>query len=68
LGRHAWEEFLFDYELDRITEYVQLPIWLHHLLMFGMCVIIIFYFVMRLIATLVNSRTFSRTEAIGMED
>lgn len=68
LGRHAWEEFLFDYELDRITEYVQLPIWLHHLMMFGMCCIIIFYFLMRLIATLVNSSTFSRTEAIGMED
>lgn len=68
LGRHAWEEFLFDYELDRITEYVQLPIWLHHLLIFGMCLILIFYYVMRLIATLVNSRAFSRTETFSMED
>ncbi len=68
LGSHAWEEFLFDYELDRMTEYVQLPVWFHHLLMLGMCIILIVYFVLRLIATLLGAKEFSRTDAIGMED
>ena len=68
LGRHAWEEFLFDYKLDRITEYVQLPIWLHHLLIMGMCIILIIYFALRLVATLLGAKEFSRTDAVGMED
>jgi TRAP-type transport system small permease protein len=68
LGLHAWEEFLFDYELNRVTEYVQLPIWLHHLLILGMCAMLIVYFVLRSIATLVGSPAFSRTDAVGMED
>ena len=68
LGSHAWEEFVFDYELDRVTEYVQLPIWFHHLLIFGMCAMLIIYFVLRLIATIIGSPAFSRTDAVGMED
>lgn len=68
LGRHAWEEFLFDYELDRITEYVQLPIWFHHLLIFAMCVTLILYFALRLLATILDAKEFSRTDGAGMED
>ena len=68
LAGHAWEEFLFDFELDRVTEYVQLPIWLHHLLMFGMCVVLIAYYALRLVASVLGSNAFSRTDAIGMED
>lgn len=68
LARHEWEEFLFSYELNRITEYVQLPIWFQHLALFSMCVILIFFYVMRFIATLLGARQFSRTEATGMED
>lgn len=68
LGRHAWEEFLFDYELNRITEYVELPIWGQQLAIFIMCVILVIYYVLRLIATLVNAKEFSRTEATGLED
>jgi TRAP-type C4-dicarboxylate transport system permease small subunit len=68
LAVHAWEEFLFDYELDRITEYVRLPIWGHHLLILGMCIIMIAYFVLRLLATIMGAREFSRTDATGMED
>lgn len=68
LGRHAWEEFLFDYELERVTELVQLPIWFQHLAIFVMCIIMIVYFVLRLIATLVGAKEFSRTDAVGMED
>lgn len=68
LARHAWEEFVFDYEFDRVTEYVQLPIWLHHLMIVGMCSMLIVYFVMRLIASILGSSAFSRTESLGMED
>ncbi len=68
LGRHAWEEFLFDYELGRITEYVELPIWGQHLAILVMCVILVIYYVLRLIATLMNAKEFSRTESTGMED
>ncbi|MFT5180258.1 MAG: TRAP-type C4-dicarboxylate transport system permease small subunit [Alphaproteobacteria bacterium] len=68
LGRHAWEEFLFDLELGRITEYVQLPIWLQQFAVFAMCVILIFYFVMRFIATLLNAKEFSRTDSTGLGD
>lgn len=68
LARHEWEEFLFSYELNRITEYVQLPVWGQHLAIFIMCVILIFFYVMRFIATLLGAKQFSRTEATGMED
>ncbi|MBT5570880.1 MAG: TRAP transporter small permease [Alphaproteobacteria bacterium] len=68
LGFHAWEEFLFDYELGRITEFVRLPIWGHHLAIFGMCVILIAYYLLRLIATIFNFSEFSRTESVGMEE
>lgn len=68
LARHEWEEFLFSYELNRITEYVELPIWGQHLALFSMCVILIFFYVMRFIATLLSAKQFSRTEATGMED
>jgi C4-dicarboxylate transporter DctQ subunit len=68
LARHAWEEFLFDYELDRITEYVQLPVWFHHLAIFAMCLIMIAYFLLRLVASMLGVRHFSHTESVGMED
>lgn len=68
LGRHAWEEFLFDYELNRITEIVQLPIWGQQLAIFVMCVILVIYYVLRLVATLLNATQFSRTESTGLEE
>jgi len=68
LARHEWEEFLFSYDLNRITEYVQLPLWFHHLALFIMCVIMIAYYVLRFVATLLNAKQFSRTDATGLED
>jgi len=68
LGRHTWEEFLFDYDLDRITEIIKLPIWGQELVILLMCVIMVIYYVLRLIATLMNAKEFSRTDATGMED
>ena len=68
LGFHAWEEFLFDYELKRITEFVRLPIWGHHLAILCMCAILILYYVLRLVATIFNFGEFTRTESVGMEE
>jgi len=68
LGFHAWEEFVFDYELGRTTEFVRLPIWGHHLAMFAMCVIVVLYYVLRLIATIFSFEEFTRTESVGMEE
>ncbi len=68
LGRHAWEEFLFDLELDRVTEFLLLPIWAHQLAIFAMCAILIIYYLLRLIGTVLSMDQFSRTESIGMEE
>lgn len=68
LGRHAWEEFWFDLELGRVTEYVSLPIWAQQLAVLIMCVVLIFYFIMRLIATATNAKEFSRTDSTGLGD
>lgn len=68
LARHEWEEFLFNYELNRITELVQLPIWGQHLALLIMSVIMIAFFIARLLATILGAKEFSRTDATGMED
>lgn len=68
LGRFAWEEFLFDYELERVTEFVRLPIWGHQLAIFGMCVILIIYYVLRLVATIFKFEEFTRTDSVGLEE
>jgi TRAP-type C4-dicarboxylate transport system permease small subunit len=68
LGRHAWEEFLFDLELERVTEFLLLPIWAHQLAIFAMCVILIIYYLLRLVATVLAMDQFSRTESVGMEE
>jgi TRAP-type C4-dicarboxylate transport system permease small subunit len=68
LGRAAWHELLLDYDLNRVTEYVQLPNWLHDILILAMCAVLIFYYIMRLIASILGSSAFSRSESAGMED
>ena len=47
---------------------MRLPIWGHHLAIFGMCVILILYYVLRLFATIFNFNEFSRTESVGLEE
>jgi TRAP-type transport system small permease protein len=49
LGRHEWEEFLFDYEFDRVTEFLELPIWAHSLAILVTSVLMGFLFLMRAI-------------------
>ena len=68
LARHEWEEFLFDYELNRITELIQLPIWGQHLALLVMSIIMIIFYIARLLATILGAKEFSRTEATGLED
>lgn len=68
LGQHAWEEFLFDYELGRVTEFVRLPIWGHQLAILGMCVILVIYYVLRLVATIFDFEEFTRTDSVGLEE
>jgi TRAP-type C4-dicarboxylate transport system permease small subunit len=29
LGRHEWDEFWFDYGFNRVTEFLELPVWVH---------------------------------------
>lgn len=59
LSRHEWEEFLFDLELDRVTEYLELPVWFHHLAMLGMSVILIVYFFFRILSAVLDLDSFT---------
>ena len=47
LGTHEWEEFLFAHDLERVTEFLELPIWFHHLVLFVMSSLMIVLFVVR---------------------
>lgn len=58
LFRHEWEELLYDYDLGRVTEYLQLPVWFHHVALLVMCGLLIFYFGMRAISTTLNLDSF----------
>jgi TRAP-type C4-dicarboxylate transport system permease small subunit len=62
LARHEWEEFLYDYELHRVTEYLELPVWLHHVAMLVMSVILIVYFLCRAISAIFNLDSFTEEE------
>lgn len=62
LSRHEWEEFLFDYELGRVTEYLELPIWFHHVAMLIMSLILIVYFLCRGISAIFNLDSFVEEE------
>jgi TRAP-type C4-dicarboxylate transport system permease small subunit len=62
LSRHEWEEFLYDYQFDRVTEYLQLPIWFHHVAMLIMSLILIVYFLCRGISSIFNLDSFTEEE------
>ena len=47
LGRHEWEEFLFDFEFDRVTEFLELPIWVSSLAVLVTSFLMGFLFLMR---------------------
>jgi TRAP-type transport system small permease protein len=52
LGMHEWEEFLFDYEFDRVTEFLELPIWVSSLAVLVTSFLMGFLFLMRAIERL----------------
>ncbi len=62
LSRHEWEEFLYDYELNRVTEYLELPVWFHHVALLLMSVILIAYFLLRTISSILNLDSFTEEE------
>ena len=68
LARHGWEEFIFDYELNRVTEYLELPYWLWTLTMFVISVLLIFYFALRVVAVFMKTDAFTHVESNIFED
>ncbi len=62
LARHEWEEFLYDYELERVTEYLELPVWFHHVALLGMSLLLMLYFLFRMISTIFNLDSFTEEE------
>lgn len=47
LGAHEWKEFLFSFELDRVTDYLALPVWFHNLVLAGMSFLLVALFAVR---------------------
>ena len=68
LAKYSWEEFIFDFELGRVTEYLSLPVWLHTLSMFVISVLVLIYFVLRIIAVFVRTEAFTHVEDNSYED
>jgi TRAP-type C4-dicarboxylate transport system permease small subunit len=62
LARYSWEEFIFDFSLGRITEYLSLPVWFHTLGMFIISVLLIIYFVLRIISVFIKTEAFTHIE------
>lgn len=57
-----WEEFIFSLDLGRVTEYLELPIWIQHFALVVMSVIMIALFAVRAIGTLVGADPFPEEE------
>ena len=66
LSRHEWEEFLFDLELERVTEFLELPVWFHHVAMLIMSVLMMLYFLFRIIAAVFDLDSFVEEENEGL--
>ncbi len=62
LCRHEWEEFLYDYELSRVTEYLELPVWFHHVALLAVSIIMIIYFLCRAISSILSLDSFVEEE------
>ena len=66
LTRHEWEEFLYDLELDRVTEYLELPVWFHHVAILVMSILMMIYFLFRIIAAVLDLDSFTEEETGGI--
>ncbi|MEM9196878.1 MAG: TRAP transporter small permease [Pseudomonadota bacterium] len=67
LARSSLEKFQFDFELDRVSDELSLPLWLPHLFMLSLCCFLIFYFALRAIAGLLGRPEFSGPIAVSRE-
>lgn len=47
LGGHEWDEFLFNLELDRATDFLGLPVWMHSIVLAGMSFLLVALFAAR---------------------
>ncbi|MGY9015029.1 MAG: TRAP transporter small permease [Rhodospirillales bacterium] len=68
LARHGWEEFWFDFELGRVTEYLSLPYWAWTGTMFLISVILLAYYALRIIAVFIKTDAFTHVESNIFED
>lgn len=68
LAKYSLEEFIFDYELERVTEYLSLPVWLHSGGMFVISVLLIIYFVLRVMCVFIPTEAFTHIENNTFED
>lgn len=68
LSRHEWEEFLYDLELNRVTEYLELPVWFHHVAILVMSLLMGLYFVFRIISAVLDLDSFADDESGGFVD
>ena len=68
LGRRSYRQFLYDFGLGRTTENLHLPVWALHFAVLFVCAVLIFYYVMRLIANAIGSEAFTRDELAGLEE
>ncbi len=65
LSRHEWEEFLYDLELDRVTEYLELPVWFHHVAVLVMSILMMIYFLFRIMAAILDLDSFTEEDTGG---
>jgi TRAP-type transport system small permease protein len=53
LGRHEVEELQFSFEMDRATEFLGLPVWMHSLALLTTSVLMGVYFLLRTVERLI---------------
>ena len=57
-----YEEFDFSFGLGRVTEFLELPVWLHHAAMVVMGVIVMAFFLIRTVGVIVGHDPYPEVE------
>ncbi|MEL6233367.1 MAG: TRAP transporter small permease [Pseudomonadota bacterium] len=68
LARSSLEKFQFDFELDRVSDELSLPLWLPHLFLLALCCFLIFYFALRAVAGVLGRAEFSGPITVAKEN
>lgn len=65
-----WEEMVYSLELDRVSEYLVLPYWIQHAAIVAMCAILLIFFALRLLGTILGHDPFPEEErgSLKLED